>query len=138
MRAHTCHGNKDARTSITHVTSVASRLSAKAVAPASPILLESRYIVVMVSLAFQNVCVCERKPNDGNHLTAPTLYRTMTHLRSPRSSHIFKSVNVANYHECRASEEVCHTPRSRVLLVVRAVMWCGVVAYDGTPCRGDS
>ena len=24
-------------------------------------------------------------------------------------------------------------PRSRVLLVVRAVMWCGVVAYDATP-----
>ena len=29
-------------------------------------------------------------------------------------------------------------PRSRVLLAVRAVTWCGVVAHDATPSRGDS
>ena len=84
------------------------------------------------------MCVCEGQPHDGNHLTAPTLCRTIAHLRSPQSSHLLKSVNVANHHECRASEEVCNMPRSRVLLVVRAVMWCGVVAYDAAPSRGDS
>ena len=85
----------------------------------------------------KRVCV-RAKINVGNHLTTPTLCRTITHLRSPRSSHILKIVNVGNYHGCRASEEVCNVPRSRVLLAVRAVMWCGVVAYDATPCRGDS
>ena len=78
------------------------------------------------------------KANEGNHLTEPTLCRTITHLRSPQSSHLLKSANVANYHECRASEEVCNMPRTRVLIAARAVMWCGVVPYDATPSRGDS
>ena len=62
----------------------------------------------------------------------------MTQLRRPQSLHILKSVNVADYHDCRAREEVCNMPRSCVLLVVRAVMWFGVEAFDATPSRGDS
>ena len=84
-----------------------------------------------VSLALRYVC--EATTNGGNHLTAPTLCRTITHLSSPQSSHLLKSVNVANHHACRAN-----MPRSRVLLVVRAVMWCAVVAYDATPSHGVS
>ena len=52
----------------------------------------------------------------------------MTQVRSPQSPNLLKSVNVANCHECRAREEVSNMQRSRVLLVVRAVTWCGVVA----------
>ena len=67
-----------------HVTSVAVRLSANAIAPLSPILLKESFITVMLAFALRNVF-------------GDTLCRTITQLRSQQSLRLLKIVNVANH-----------------------------------------
>ena len=68
-----------------HVTSVAVRQSANAIAPSFTNLVAcERFITVMVAFALRNVF-------------GDTLCRTITQLRSPQSLRLLKIVNVANH-----------------------------------------
>ena len=96
--------------------------------------------------------MCAAKTNERNHLTEPTLCRTIALLRSPQSggrffwrmaslfSHrVVPAVScVRGVVQPRRGMTCLRMPRPCVLLAAHAIMWFGVVAYDAMSRRGDS